>query len=172
VSYPFSWAIPLLVLAVLLFIALVYYGIQKQHFQLKNIQRGLAAVFFVLLTNGLIGYFAWPVLQRIYPGYADILQGFLYNGHAYMIAFAVFSRAICAAVYHRLYEPEDAGSLPVAPAFFSLVLCGVLTFTFKGSSFFRVAMYFVLLILCVVGRQKTPHPVLLALLGLPALMIL
>ncbi|HZW63658.1 MAG TPA: M28 family peptidase [Flavobacteriaceae bacterium] len=171
VSYPFSWAIPLLVLAVLLFIALVYYGIQKQHFQLKNIQRGFAAFFFVLLTNGLIGYFAWPVLQRIYPGYADILQGFPYNGHAYIIAFAVLSLAVCAAVYHRFYKPENAGSLLVAPAFFWLVLCGVLTFTLKGGSFFIVPMYFVLLSLFVLARQKAPHPVLLALLGLPALMI-
>src|SRR5690606_20317887 len=98
-------------------------------------------------------------------------QGFPYNGHAYIIAFAVLSLAVCAAVYHRFYKPENAGSLLVAPAFFWLVLCGVLTFTLKGGSFFIVPMYFVLLSLFVLARQKAPHPVLLALLGLPALMI-
>lgn len=172
VTYPFSWAIPLLVIAILLFIFLVYYGIQKQHFKLSNILKGFGAFLIVLIVNGLVGYFAWPILKSVYPQYGEILQGFPYNGHLYIWAFALFSITVCAAVYHRFYKPENAGSLLVAPIFFWLLLCTILTLNLKGANFFIVPVYFALISLFVLSRQKKPNLFLLVILSVPVLTII
>ena len=169
VSYPFSWAIPMLILAVVLFILLVYYGIQKQTFKFANILKGFGAFTVILIINGLIGYFAWSVLNAIYPNYAEILQGFPYNGHLYIWAFTFLSITVCTAVYHRFYKPENAGSLLIAPMFYWLVLCAIVTFKLRGASFFIIPVYFALVSLFVLARQKKPNMFLLVLLCVPVL---
>lgn len=172
VSYPFSWALPLVLIAIVLFIALVFYGIQRQSFKLINILKGFGAFAVVILINVLLGYFAWPFLKNIYPQYSEILQGFPYNGHLYIWTFTFLALTVCTSVYHKVYRPENAGSLLVAPIFFWLVLCLVLTFRLKGANFFIIPVYFALLTLFVLSRQKKPNIFLLVLLAVPTLAII
>ena len=172
VSYPFSWALPLVLIAIVIFILLLYLGIQKQSFNLSDIIRGFGAFSFILIINGIIGYFAWPILKGIYPQYTEILQGFTYNGHLYIWAFTLLALTICFAVYHKFYKPENAGSLLIAPIFFWLVLCIFLTLKLKGANFFIVPVYFVLISLFVLARQRKPNLFLLVLLAVPVLTII
>lgn len=172
ISYPYGWALPLVIIAVLVFILLFYYGIQKQSFNINNVIKGFGAFSQVLIINAVIGYYAWPVLKSIYPQYGEILQGFPYNGHLYIWAFTLLSITVCAAVYHKFYKPENAGSLLIAPIFFWLVLCTVLTFKLKGANFFIVPVYFALLSLFVLARQRKPNLFVLVLLSVPLLIII
>jgi len=172
VSYPFSWALPLVILAICLFVVLVFYGIQRQSFKLINILKGFGAFTTVLLVNVLLGYFACPFLKSMYPQYSEILQGFPYNGHLYIWTFTFLALTVCTAVYHKIYRPENAGSLLVAPIFFWLVLCLILTFKLKGANFFIIPVYFALLTLFVLSRQKRPNLFLLVLLAVPMLAIM
>jgi hypothetical protein len=42
-----------------------------------------------------ITFFGWKGLLAVYPQYNDLLNGFTYNGHAYIAAFVLLSLAIC-----------------------------------------------------------------------------
>lgn len=172
VSYPFSWILPMLILAIIIFIALVFYGINKRTLESKEMAKAFLPGIAALVINGLVGYFGWKLLVAIYPQYGEMLHGFTYNGHAYIWAFSMFSLAVCMWVYSRVYKPENTASLAVPPLFLWLVICGVIAFTLKGASFFIIPVFFGLISLFVLVRQKHPNIILMTLLLFPVLLIM
>lgn len=125
-----------------------------------------------LLINGIIGYFGWKLLLLIYPQYAEILHGFPYNGHLYIWAFALLSTAVCMWLYNKVYKPENTASLAVPPLLLWLIICTALAFILKGASFFIIPVYFGLISLFVLVRQKHPNILLMTFLLFPLLMIM
>lgn len=171
-SYPFSWVLPMWIIAILIFCALVFYGISKRtldsYEMAKSFLPGIAAV----IINGLVGYFGWKLLCIMYPQYGEILQGFTYNGHAYIWAFSLFSLAVCMWLYSWVYKPENTASLAVPPLLLWLIICGVIAFKLKGASFFIIPVYFGLISLFVLVRQKRPNIILMTILLFPVLLIM
>jgi len=172
VSYPFSWILPMLIIAFLIFIALVYYGISKRVLNSMHIATAFLPGIAAIIINGLVGYFGWKILLAIYPQYAEILHGFSYNGYLYIWAFSLFSIAVCMWLYNKVFKPENTASLVVPPLFLWLVICAVVAFKLEGASFFIIPLYFGLLSLFVLVRQKHPNIILMTLLLFPAIMIL
>ena len=172
VSYPFSWIWPMLIIAIILFIALVYYGIKKRTLESKEMAKAFLPGIAAVIINGLVGYFGWKVISAMYPQYQEMLHGFTYNGHAYIWAFSLFSLGICMWLYSRVYKPENTASLAVPPLFLWLVICTVIAFKLKGASFFIIPVFFGLVSLFVLVRQKHPNILLMTLLLFPVLMIM
>lgn len=172
VSYPFSWVLPMLILAILIFVALVFYGIQKRTLESKHMATAFLPGIAALVINGLVGYFGWKLLCVIYPQYGEILHGFTYNGQAYIWAFALFALAVCMWLYNYVYKPENTASLAVPPLLLWIIICGVVAFTLKGASFFIIPVYFALISLFVLVRQKRPNILLMTLLLFPLLLIM
>ncbi|AYN66389.1 peptidase M28 [Euzebyella marina] len=168
VTYPFDWIMPLLFIAILFFVALLIRGIQKKSLSLKKSLLGFIPLLVTLLLNGLVGYFAWPFLKWVYPSYNDILHGFTYNGYLYILAFALFSLAICMFVYHRYHE-IGIRNLLVAPLVLWLVICTLVAIYLPGASFFIVPVFCLLAMWLTLINQKDPHTLLLLFLALPAL---
>ena len=172
VSYPFSWILPMLIIALLIFIALVYYGISKRVLNSMHIATAFLPGIAAIIINGLVGYFGWKILLSIYPQYGEILHGFSYNGYLYIWGFSLFSIAVCMWLYNKVFKPENTASLVVPPLFLWLVICAVVAFKLEGASFFIIPLYFGLLSLFVLVRQKHPNIILMTLLLFPAIMIL
>jgi hypothetical protein len=172
VSYPYSWVLPMLILAILIFIALVFYGIHKRTLNSKHIAIGFLPGIAALIINGAIGYFGWKILTSIYPQYNEMLHGFTYNGYTYILAFTFLSTAICMWLYNKVYKPENTASLVVPPLFLWLVICSLVAFQLKGASFFIIPVYFGLISLFILVRQKRPNIILMTLLLFPTLLIL
>ncbi|GGG35263.1 M28 family peptidase [Bizionia arctica] len=172
VSYPFSWIIPMLILAIVIFMGLIFYGLSKRTLNSKQIGKGALIFLEVLIINGAIGFFGWKLLLVIYPQYSEILQGFTYNGHAYIWAFSLLSMGICFWFYHKIYKPENTASLLIAPIFIWLLICAIIAWQLEGASFFVIPVFFALISLFVLVRQKQPNLILLTLLAFPALTIL
>lgn len=172
VSYPFAWIIPMLIVAIVLFLALVFYGLKKRMLNSKHMAIGFIPGIAALLLNGLIGIAGWRVLTTLYPQYNEILQGFPYNGHTYILAFALLATAICMWLYNKVYKPENTASLVVPPLFLWLIICTLAAFYLKGASFFIIPVFFGLISLFVLVRQKRPNILLMALLLFPTLWIL
>lgn len=170
VSYPFEWIWPMLCLAVLFFIVLVVVGIKKKTLNINEVIKGFAPMFIVLIINGVIGYYCWTALKWLYPEYNDILHGFTYNGHTYILAFVLFSLATCFWIYNK-FKKVETPNLLVAPVLFWLVICGLVSVYLQGASFFIVPVYALLASFMVVINQKEPSPILLVILALPALWI-
>ncbi len=172
IIYPFSWIMPMLILAIILFIILLFYGFKKQTINAKDVGKGFVALITSLIIAGAIGYFSWGFLKMLYPRYNEILHGFTYNGYTYISAFVCLSLAICFYIYHKVYKLENVASLLIAPLFLWLVICTGVALKLEGASFFIIPVFFGLLSLFVFIRQKEPSIILLTLLGLPVIMML
>lgn len=170
VSYPFEWIWPILSLAVLLFIIFLVIGIRKKVLNGKDMLKGFLPLLVALVVNGLVGYYSWTFLKWLYPSYTDILHGFTYNGHAYILAFTLFSVGVCFYAYHRLRVVKTPNLL-VAPIFLWLVICGFITQYLQGAAFFIIPVYGALIAFYILIHQKNPNALLLVFLSLPALFI-
>ncbi|MDN3665211.1 M28 family peptidase [Algibacter miyuki] len=171
-TYPYTWIFPMLILAFILFITLLVYGAKQRVLNTKDIGKGFIAMLSSLIISAIIGIYAWPVLKFIYPQYGEILQGFSYNGHTYIAAFSALALAICLLIYSKVYQPENTTSLLVAPLFLWLLICVAVAFKLQGASFLIIPLFFGLLSLYFIIRNKKPNVILQALLGLPVLLIL
>ena len=172
VKYPFSWIIPIVVLAVVIFIGLLIYGGRTRVFKRADVGKGFFAFVGSLIASAVIGLYAWPGLKFIYPQYGEILQGFSYNGHTYIAAFTCLSLAICFFVYSKIHKEGNAASLLIAPLFFWLVISVAVAFGLKGASFLIVPLFFGLLSLFILIRKRKPSILSHAILALPVLLLL
>jgi hypothetical protein len=170
VSYPFEWIWPMFAVAVILFVILSIYGFRQKTLRLGGILTGFLPLLLALAVNGAVGWYAWPFLKWIYPGYQDMLHGFTYNGHTYIAAFALFSVAVCFGIYHK-FRKIAVTDLLAAPLLLWLVLCGILSVYLQGASFFIVPVFSLLAAWYVALNQKGPSLFLMVLLALPALWV-
>lgn len=168
VSYPFEWIWPMFGLAVILFIVLIIYGFRRKNLQVRGILTGFLPLLITLAINGIVGFYAWPMLKFMYPGYQDILHGFTYNGHTYIAAFVLFAVAVCFGTYYN-FRKIAVADLLVAPLVIWIVICGLLADYLAGASFFIVPIFALLAAWYVALDQKRPSLFLMVFLSLPAI---
>ncbi|NER12965.1 M20/M25/M40 family metallo-hydrolase [Leptobacterium flavescens] len=171
VFYPFSWILPMLIIAVVLFLFLIGYGLRNQRLMLSEVFRGFVPFLTSLIICGLIGYFSWSLLTSLYPQYRDMLHGFTYNGHLYIATFATLSIAITFWIYSRFKKMKTA-DLMVAPLTIWLIICALVAFYLQGASFFIIPGLATLIAFYVLLKQEKPSILLLVLMILPGLWIL
>ncbi len=172
VKYPFNWIKPMLILAIILFLVLVIYGIKRDRLNLLGIFKGFIPVILSLIVSGSLVWGFWKFCLFIYPEYSEMEQGFTYNGYWY-IAIAIFlSLAVCFMLYHLLRRSLRTASVFVAPLAIWLGVCVFLSVYLKGASYFIIPVYFGLLQLFIMIRQEKPNRILMVLLSCPAIFIL
>lgn len=171
ISYPFAWVLPMLILAFVLFIGLLAWGFKKNLLKGRAVAKGFVALLLSLLICGLIGYYGWILLEKVYPQYQDIQQGFTYNGHLYIVFFTLLSLGITWWLYFRCKVKENVASFFIAPLTIWLLLNAGVAFYLEGAAFWIIPVYFGLLSLWVLLRQTKPNLLLLALLAIPAIFL-
>ena len=169
--YPFGWIWPMLILAILCFFALIIYGIKKQRFTLKSIGRGFLPLLISIVGSAGIAFLGWKLILVIYPGFSDILQGFPYNGYAYITAFVAIALAISFFIYKLFYRPYQSAALSIAPLFIWLLVCTGLAVGLPGASFFIVPLFFVMLAVFLIIKFREVNLFWLCLCCMPALFI-
>lgn len=156
ISYPFSWVLPMVVIAFCGFLFIVFIGISKRILSFKEILNGFIPLFGSLFSVGLIAFFGWKLVQLIYPQYQDLLNGFTYNGHDYIAAFIFLSLALCLFFYQKFSQKKLTMNHYVAPLFLWIVINGFIAMKLKGAGFFILPIYFGLLSLLIfVLTQKS-----------------
>ncbi len=171
VSYPFSWILPMLLLAAIIFIVLIIYGMKLGTLHPKQLLKGFVPFLLALILCGIVGFYGWKLIEWMYPQYEEIQHGFKYNGHSYVAAFVLLTSGILLMVYRRLGKNNTPANLMIAPLFFWLVINTVVYLFLKGAAFFIIPIYFGLLALWVMVRQEKPNLYLMLLLAVPAIFI-
>jgi hypothetical protein len=171
VSYPFSWIVPMLIVAVLLFLFLVFIGIGKRVLVFSEIGKGFLNLFGSLIVSGIVTFFGWKLLMNIYPQYNDILQGFTYNGHDYIGAFVFLSLAICSLFYIKSDSENKSENYAVAPLFIWILVNSAIAFYLPGAGFFVIPLFFSLLMLGYFITTQKSNRTLNLVLSIPSLII-
>ncbi len=169
ITYPFSWIFPMLVIAVVSFLFLLFYGFSKRSLKGKAIGKGFGALLLSLVTCGALGYLGWMLLLVIYPQYAEIQHGFTYNGHWYIAFFVVLSSAILFKIYRSFNTKKDVASFYVAPLTLWLIVNVAVAILLKGAAYWIIPVFFGLLSFFILLKQEKPSLLLLTVLAIPAI---
>jgi len=172
ITYPFSWIFPLLILAILLFIGLIFYGKTSYRIDFKEVLKGFGVFLLAVILSGALTFGLWEFFKIVYPHYKEIQHGFTYNGYYYILIFVLLSIAICFKIYAKYLKPKNIVSFMIAPLGMWLIISIASAVYLKGASYFIFILFFGLISLFVLIRQKTPNPFLMFFLGLPAIFIL
>ncbi len=172
ISYPFSWVLPMVIIALALFIFLLFLGKAKRILSLRVIIKGFIPFFASIISTGLITFFGWKALLNVYPQYNDLLNGFTYNGHAYIAAFVLLALAISMLFYHLFSERKVTINHYVAPLFIWILINGALAFSLQGAGFLIIPVYFGLIIFGIFIVTQKSNKTLNLFLSIPALIII
>ncbi len=172
ITYPFSWIFVLLGIAFLLFIGLIFYGKIKYRIDFPVVFKGFGLFLLVLSFTGLLSFGMWQLIKLIYPQYGEIQHGFTYNGYTYISAFVLFAVALCFKVYAKFKNPAKTPSLMIAPLFIWFLISALSAVYLKGASYFVIIVFFGLISLFILIRQKKSNPFLMVALALPSIFIL
>ena len=172
IQYPFSWIWPMLILAALLFFGLVGYGFLKKILDPMVVLKGFAPLLLSLFGAGLLSFLFWKLCLYLYPQYLEMEHGFTYNGYYYIAAVVLLAVSICFYIYNKFRNDTHHGEFLVAPLFVWLLICALAAGYLEGAAYFVLLVYFGLLQLFLLIRQKSPNLLLMSFLSLPAIFIL
>jgi hypothetical protein len=172
INYPFRWVLPMVLIALGLFIFLLFLGRAKRILSFREICRGFIPFLGSLIVTGLITFFGWKALLKVYPQYKDLLNGFTYNGHAYIAAFVLLALAVSLAFYNRFSAKKVTMNHYVAPLFLWIIINGIIAFSLKGAGFLIIPVYFGLFIFSVFIVTQKSNKTLNLICSIPALIII
>jgi len=172
ISYPFGWVLPMVIIAFLLLLIILFVGIGKRIIIGKEIWRGFIPFLGSIIVSGLISFFGWKLLLKVYPQYNDLLNGFTYNGHDYIATFVLLSLAICFAFYQRFSVKKLTMNHFIAPLFIWIIINGLLAFFLKGAGFLIIPVYSGLLMLASFVITQRSKWILNLFLSIPTLLLI
>nr|WP_317124971.1 M28 family peptidase [Flavobacterium sp. RSP49] len=172
ISYPFSWVLPMVLLALALFLSLLFIGRAKRLISAREIVKGFIPLFGSLTATGIITFFGWKGLLLVYPQYTDLLNGFTYNGHAYIAAFVLLALAISMVFYHLFSCRKVNINHYVAPLFIWIVINAIIAFMLPGAGFLIIPVYFGLFLFGVFIVTQKSSETLNLIFSIPALIII
>ena len=172
ISYPFDWVLPMVIIAFVLLLFLIFIGIGKRILSFPEIIKGFIPFLGSLLVSGLITFFGWKLLLKVYPQYNDLLNGFTYNGHDYIAAFTLLSLAICFAFYQRFSAKKVTMNHFIAPLFIWILINGLISIFLKGAGFLIIPAFAGLLMLASFVLTQKSKWILNLVLSIPTLLII
>ena len=169
--YPFAWNYALLIIAVVLFLFLLFVGIGKRLLNGRETGRGFLRLFGAIGVAGAVAFFGWQILRAAYPQYRDILHGFTYNGHSYIAAFVFLAVAVAFLFYTNPKTDTAILNYSVAPITLWLIINLAIAIFLPGAGFLIIPVLFVLLMFgFFIITQRTSKSLNL-ILAIPALFI-
>ncbi len=172
-SYPFSWIFPILILIIVLFIGVLWYGFRQKMLSQQGILQGFLPFLIALVASCGATILGWIIVKWLYPHYAEIQHGFTYNGYVYISLFAFLSLGIISYTYHKFGKKITAANLSIAPLFFWVVITALAAVYLDGASFITIPVLFMIISLFILIKQKDrPSTLLYTVLAFPAVFIL
>ena len=172
--YPFSWVLPMLIGAVILFVLLIFFGIAKRKLSLKGILKGLGIFLLSIVLCGSISFGLWQLLLEIHPHYNDMLHGFTYNGYQYITAFVFLNIWILFKTYKYISKHEKITDFLIAPILIWLIINFLINGYLKGAGFFIIPVFCALAILAIavfMDLEEKSKRILFTILSIPTLYI-
>ncbi|AOW11254.1 peptidase M28 [Flavobacterium gilvum] len=171
ISYPFSWVMPMTLIAAGLLLVLIFLAKAKRMLKIREIMKGFFPLLGALIVSSLITYYGWQGLLILNSQYNDLLNGFTYNGHDYIASFVLLSISICFFFYKVASKPKVTMIHYVAPLLFWIVLNAFLADSLRGAGFLIIPVYFGLVAFAIFVFTQKSNWIVNLILGIPALLI-
>ena len=171
VSYPFTWVFPMLLVAIIIFIVLIIYGLRKRVLNLNEVVKGFIPFTLAMIFCGILGFYGWKLILLIYPQYQEIQHGFTYNGHTYISFFVLLSLGVLFGIYYKFSKKINVANLLIAPLIFWILINIGVAIYLKGAAFFIIPVFLGLLSLWILIRKDRPNLILLTIIGSIAIFI-
>ncbi len=172
VHYSFSWNVPLVVIAFLLFGGIVFVGLGKRVLVPRDMVGGLLPFLIALLLSVLVSWGGWQLLLWAYPSYHEIQHGFTYNGYWYIAAFSALTLSICFYCYKRWSARNKALNHFTGPLLLWIILNAVLCVGLPGASYFIWPALSGLVMLAIFVATQRVNRILNWILALPSLIVI
>ncbi|ARV07093.1 hypothetical protein BTO04_10515 [Polaribacter sp. SA4-10] len=173
-TYPFSWVNPMLIIAFVIFIILLFFGFSLNKITVKGVLKGFLPFLISIILCGGTSFGLWKLLLIMHPQYNDILQGFTYNGYQYIAAFVFLNLWISFKVYKYFLKQDKTTDLLIAPIFIWLLINLIIATNLKGAGFFIIPVFSALLILAIavfMNLEERSKRILFTILSIPAIYI-
>ncbi len=174
ISYPFSWVFPMLIIAIVVFILLLFFGVSLNKITIKGALKSFIPFLTGIMLCGGISFGLWKLLLIIHPQYKDILHGFTYNGYQYIYAFVFLNLWILFRIYRPFFKKEKSTDLLIAPIFFWLISNFLISAYLKGAGFYIIPVFSALLILAItifMDLEERSKRILFTILSIPTIYI-
>ncbi|MFY0628961.1 MAG: M20/M25/M40 family metallo-hydrolase [Flavobacteriaceae bacterium] len=172
--YPFSWVTPMVIIAVVLLIILIFFGIVLNKIDVKQLLVGFIPSLLSIILCGGVSFLLWKGILLIHPSYLDILHGFTYNGYWYIAAFVCLNIWILFFIYKRFIKRDNSTSLLIAPIVIWLLVNFFIPEDFKGAGFFIIPVLIAEIILAITIFKKPidkNYAILFAIISIPTVYI-
>ena len=172
--YPFSWILPLLIIAVLILIGVLFFGIALNKITIKGLLKGFTPFTLSLVICVGISILLWKGVLLIHPHYKDILHGFTYNGYEYIAAFSLLNIWLLFKIYKPFFKKYKGADIVVAPLIFWLIINLLIFIYLKGAAYFIIPVYFALLTLGIfifIDTKRTTKIAVSTILAIPIIFI-
>lgn len=173
-TFPFSYVFPLFFVAFALFLIILVLGIKKNKLHVKEIFIGFIPFFMSLIASVGITFLGWKIINFIHPQYKEILHGFTYNGHWYILGFSILSLAVLFCIYKKYFTTYKVQNLFIAPIVFWLIINLLVAIYLKGAGFFILPVFAAVISLAVllfVSKKEKSKLVFYSLISIPTLLI-
>ena len=144
-NYPFSWILPLLVVAILFLLGILFFGIALNKITIKGLLKGFTPFTISLIVCVGVSILLWKGILLIHPHYKDILHGFTYNGYEYIAAFVFLNLWLLFKIYKPFLKKYSGIDLLIAPLVFWLIINVLIFIYLKGAAYFIIPVYFALI---------------------------
>jgi len=173
IRYPFSWIIPMLLIASIIFLILVFFGVSLKKLTVKGMLKGLIPFVIALVTLKFLPGYLWELLLVIHPQYQDILHGFTYNGYQYLMAFCMGALWVLFKIYQKITTEKPLDFI-IAPIFIWLLINFIVYQKLPGAAFFIIPVFSALLILAIalfMNIKEKSKPILFVIISIPTIYI-
>jgi hypothetical protein len=172
--YPFSWILPLLISAIVLFIGILFFGIALNKITIKGLLKGFTPFTISLVACIGISILLWKGILLIHPHYQDILHGFTYNGYEYIAAFVFLNSWLLFKIYKPFFKKHSGVDLVIAPILFWTIINVLIYFYLKGAAYFIIPVFFALITLALfvfTNIKRTQKIFIASVLAIPVIYI-
>ena len=173
-TYPFSWSFPMLLIAVVLFVVLLFFGFSLNRITIKGSFKSFIPFLVSIILCGGVSFGLWKLLLVIHPEYKDILHGFTYNAYTYIAAFVFLNLWLLFKIYKYFLKQEKTTDLLIAPIFIWLILNVFISMYLKGASFFIIPVFAALFILAIaifLDLEEKAKRILFTIISIPTIYI-
>jgi Peptidase family M28 len=135
VRYPVSIVVPLTVLVVALFAAVIVLGFRRKRLTLSGIAFGFIALLLSMVGSGLAVSLVWRVGGLFQAEYRAMTYGEVYNSRLYLFAFVALTLAITSSLYLLFGRKRSVADLWMGALLWWLVFLLLTTFGLQGGTY-------------------------------------